>query len=389
MKPFILIIVLISFIDMFSQLPIMSPFAKSLGASPAFIGLIVGMYSFSNMFGNIIAGYWIDKYGGKKVLLAGFFLTASMLSLYIFVSTAEQLMAIRFLHGLFSGFLVPAAFTVLANRGKEGKQGKSMAVSGVAVGISAIIGPAFGGIVASKYDINWVFITIAVMMILIAICSFFILPNNNKAITRKMEPPIFTLVSILKTPMLAISFIGAFSLMFAQGVLAYMLPLQVESLNYGTQYSGMLLSTFGITAILIFGLPTNRIFDKYKHQSIMMLGMAIIGLALILLSNASTLPYLFICMVLYGFGFALLFPSITAMLVEHTDEITRGKAFGLFYAFFSLGVVVGSSLTGLLAVSFSTGFIMAACILFVYTFLLLLYFRRKKDRQNKWSDSNE
>ncbi|MED3553574.1 MFS transporter [Cytobacillus praedii] len=377
MKQFILIIVLISFFDMFSQLPIMSPFAKSLGASPAFIGLIVGMYSFSNMFGNILAGYWIDKQGGKKVLLFGFSLTAAILLLYTIVSTPGQLMAVRFFHGLFSGFLVPAAFTVLANRETESKQGKSMAISGVAVGISAIIGPAFGGIVASKYNIEWVFLIIAFLMLLIAVCSAIILPNTAISKSRKVESSFKTLLSIMKTPILAFSFIGAFSLMFAQGVLAYMLPLQVESLNYGTHYSGMLLSTFGITAILIFGLPTNRIFDKYQHHYTMLLGMSIIGFALILLSLAASLPYLFICMILYGAGFACLFPSISAMLVEQTDEETRGKAFGLFYAFFSLGVVAGSSLTGILSVSFGTGFIIAACLLIANCIWMFIYFKRK------------
>ncbi|MEH7125237.1 MFS transporter [Bacillus sp. JJ1532] len=377
MKQFIFIIVLISFIDMFAQLPIMSPFAKELGATPALIGLAVGMYSFSNMFGNILAGYWIDKHGPKKVLLAGFFLTGLILLLYIMVSTPWQLITVRFLHGLFSGFLVPAAFTVVANRGKEGKQGKSMAVSGVAVGISAIIGPAFGGIIASKYGVNWVFIIIAIVMLIIFALSSFVIPNKSTTISRKIEPPVKTLITLLKSPMLSISFSGAFSLMFAQGVLAYMLPLQVESLQFGTQYSGILLSTFGITAILIFALPTNRLFDRYQHHITMMVGMSIIGIALIFLSMSTSLSLLFICMVIYGTGFAFLFPSISAMLVKHTDLETRGKAFGLFYAFFSLGVVVGSSLTGVLAVSFATGFVIAACILFANTMWMLLYFRSK------------
>ncbi|MBU8879031.1 MFS transporter [Bacillus sp. FJAT-29790] len=377
MKPFILFLVLLAFIDMFAQLPIMSPFAKSLGASPALIGLVVGMYSFSNMFGNILAGYWIDKQGAKKVLIIGFFFTGAILLLYTIVTTPSQLMAVRFLHGLFSGFLVPAAFTVIANKGKDGKQGKSMAISGVAVGISAIIGPAFGGIVTSKYGINWVFIIIAVIMLLIAVLSFFVLPNGVTAISRKIEPPVNTLFSLLKAPMLAISFTGAFSLMFAQGVLAYMLPLQVEALNYGTHFSGILLSAFGITAILIFGLPTNKLFDAYQHHHLMMVGMSIIGIALIFLSWAASLLFLFTCMVIYGIGFALLFPSMTALLVQHTDQETRGKAFGLFYAFFSIGTVVGSSLTGLLAVSFGMGFVIAACILFANTLWLFFYFKNK------------
>lgn len=377
MKQFILFIVLISFIDMFSQLPIMSPFAKSLGATPALIGLTVGMYSFTNMFGNIIAGLWIDKQGAKKVLIYGLLWTGGILLLYTIVTTPNQLVAVRFIHGLFSGLLVPAAFTLISNYGKQNRQGKSMAISGVAVGISAIIGPAFGGIIASKYSIEWVFIIIAITMLATALIALFVLQNKKTVVTRKIEPPVKTLFTILKSPMLLISYTGAFSLMFAQGVLAYMLPLQVESLQFESHFSGILLSTFGITAILIFGLPTNKMFDHYKQQNMMMIGMSIIGIALILLSFATSLLFLFICMILYGTGFAFLFPSISAMLVKHTNEETRGKAFGLFYAFFSLGVVVGSALTGVLAVSFGTGFIIAACILFMTTFSTFYYLKRK------------
>ena len=51
-------------------------------------------------------------------------------------------------------------------------------------------------------------------------------------------------------------------------------------------------------------------------------------------------------MMIYGIGFAILFPSINALLVENTTDDNRGKAFGLFYAFFSLGVVAGSFTVG-------------------------------------------
>ena len=165
--------------------------------------------------------------------------------------------------------------------------------------------------------------------------------------------------------------------MFAQGTLAYLLPLQVEALQIDAMYSGILLSTFGITAILIFLLPINKIFDKYKHHNSMLTGMLIIGIALILLSSASSLGFMFLCMVLYGTGFALLFPSINALIANHTTEKTRGKAFGLFYAFFSLGVVAGSTILGFLGVTFDRGFLIAAAILLLTVCGMSIYFKKR------------
>ncbi|HEV8635777.1 MAG TPA: MFS transporter, partial [Chloroflexota bacterium] len=53
-------------------------------------------------------------------------------------------------------------------------------------------------------------------------------------------------------------------------------------------------------------------------------------------------------MAVFGFGFGLLFPPVTALVVEATDRSERGAAFGVFYAVYSFGVVVGSVLSGAL-----------------------------------------
>ena len=71
MRYFIYAIIFFSFFDLFTQLPIMSTFAESVGASTFVIGLAVGMYSFSNTFGNIISGFWTDHRGPFFVLLTG------------------------------------------------------------------------------------------------------------------------------------------------------------------------------------------------------------------------------------------------------------------------------------------------------------------------------
>ena len=86
MRGFVYLIVFFSFFDLFSQLPVMSPFAFSLGATPFLVGLAVGMYSFSNTIGNIISGFMTDKKGPYLILVLGIFASALSLFLYSFVS---------------------------------------------------------------------------------------------------------------------------------------------------------------------------------------------------------------------------------------------------------------------------------------------------------------
>ncbi|MEI4803376.1 MFS transporter [Bacillus sp. NPDC077411] len=375
MKYFIYFIVIIAFFDTFSQLPIMSTYAQNLGGTPLIIGLVVGMYSFANMIGNIIAGASVDKYGAKKVLYISMGITSLIVLLYTIVQSGEQLIIVRFLHGFSDGFLIPAAFTFLSKQTNSTKQGKAMALSGAAVGTAAIIGPAFSGIMKAKAGIHWVFITISILMILGTMISLFLLPNN---ITRTKSSRIQMmnkeeLLELLKFEPLLQAYIGAFTLMFSQGIVTYMLPVKIEALGLKTSTTGMMLSVFGITAILFFLLPTNRIYDFFNRQKMMVIGIAIMALALSLLGIFTTKSMLFVVMMIYGIGFAILFPSINALLVENTTEDNRGKAFGLFYAFFSLGVVAGSFTIGAIGASPSVSFVIGTA--FLLTFASTIYVR--------------
>ncbi|MGE7624575.1 MFS transporter [Viridibacillus sp. NPDC096237] len=365
MKKFIYIIVFFSFFDLFTQLPVMSTFAESLGASAFLTGLAVGMYSLSNTFGNIISGFLTDRKGPYTILIVGLFTTGLSLLLYMLADAPLMLLVVRFIHGLVAGLIVPAAFTFLANETEQEKRGKSSAISGAFIGIAAITGPAFSGILASRTSVPFVFNITAVCMLVLAIFAIFILKATHikKDSSTSVHVPIrafFKNTGTLK------AFSGAFFLMFSQGAIAYLLPLKVQELGFDSRVSGTLMSTFGIVAVLVFLLPTNRIFDNIKPIKTLALGISLMGLSQLLISQADISTLLYIAMACYGFGFAFLFPSLNSLLIDSTTVEVRGKAYGYFYAFFSLGVVVGSSLLGWLS------FGITGC--FVFTGILLLCF---------------
>lgn len=362
MRFFIYIIIFFAFFDLFAQLPIMSPLAVSLGATPFLAGLAVGMYSLSNIIGNIVSGIFSDRKGPFAILVAGLATTGAVLFSYGFADGPYSLLAVRFVHGLAAGLTVPAAFTYLANKTAHSKRGKGAAVSGAFVGLAAIIGPAYGAILASRTSVSETMATTGVLLLALAICAFFVL---NRKIARKeavAEQPL-PFSRIIRNSGLLQSFAGAFFLMFSQGVLAYMLPLKIEGLGLPPELSGLLLSVFGMAAILVFLLPVNRIFDKAKPLYTLIAGFSFMGLSLFLLSAAETAPLLYAIMCAYGIGFALLFPSINSLLIDSTELASRGKAYGLFYAFFSLGVVGGSSFTGMLALKADEGFMLSGTLL--------------------------
>ncbi|MEZ0479919.1 MFS transporter [Planococcus sp. SSTMD024] len=360
MRFFIYLIIFFAFFDLFAQLPIISPFAVSLGAGPFLAGLAVGMYSLSNTFGNIISGIFSDRKGPFAILLTGLALTAAALFAYGLAEGAYSLLAIRFLHGLAAGLTVPAAFTYLANRTDHSRRGKNAAISGAFVGLAAIIGPAYGAIYTGRGSVPETMAVTGTLIGLLAVAAFFLLRTHQvqKQADRAAKREAFQWNAGLWR-----SFSGAFFLMFSQGVLAYMLPLKVAALELPTQLSGLLLSAFGVSAILVFLLPINRLFDAVRPIITLIIGFAVMGTSLFALASISSEPLLYAAMCTYGFGFALLFPSINSLLIDATEPASRGRAYGYFYAFFSIGVVAGSGATGALALTADGGFLFSGALL--------------------------
>ncbi|MBT2570495.1 MFS transporter [Planococcus sp. ISL-110] len=375
MRIFVYIIIFFAFFDLFAQLPIMSTYAVSLGASPFIAGLAVGMYSLSNTFGNVISGIFSDRKGPFAILVIGLLSTSFTLFTYSSIDGPYSLLAVRFLHGLAAGLTVPAAFTYLANHTEPTKRGKGAALSGAFVGLAAILGPAYGAIYASRNDVPQTMLLTGILILLMGIAAFFTL-RQTAVKKKKAVKYAVSLKDILKNNGLIRSFSGAFFLMFSQGVLAYMLPLKVEGLGMDSQLSGLLLSTFGLTAILVFLLPVNRIFDAARPIYTLIAGFAVMGASLFFLSAVSVEWLLYASMCAYGLGFALLFPSINSILIDSTDPASRGRAYGYFYAFFSIGVVAGSGITGAFALSPNQGFMVSGSLLMVVALLNVLTFKK-------------
>ncbi|MFE3575444.1 MFS transporter [Lysinibacillus sp. NPDC059133] len=371
MKKLIYLIIFFSFFDLFTQLPVMSTYAESLGASAFITGLAVGMYSLSNTFGNIISGLLTDRKGPFIILILGLLTTGLSLSLYNLVEDPIVLLVVRFVHGLVAGFIVPAAFTFLANATEQEKRGKGSAISGAFVGIAAIIGPAFSGILASRTSVPFVFNITAGFMLSLGILSFFLLKSNQVKKEKSAPTANIPFYVLFKNIGALKAFTSAFFLMFSQGVIAYLLPLKVQSLGFDSRLSGTLMSTFGFIAVLVFILPTNRIFDKVAPIKTLSFGIGLMGISQLLISQADSSTLLYIAMSCYGIGFGFLFPSVNSLLIDSTTAEIRGKAYGYFYAFFSLGVVLGSSLLGWLSLGIVSGFIFTGIVLLVFATIII------------------
>ncbi|WLV25242.1 MFS transporter [Aciduricibacillus chroicocephali] len=364
-------IIIVCFLDTFVQLPIITPYAIGLGASHALAGSIVAVYSLTNMLGNVVGGHWIDQFGRKRMLLVGLCSVAVVLFFYPAMQSGPQLFVIRMLHGLAGGILIPAAFAYIGDRTSKKTRGKAMAFTGASIGTAAIAGPAFGGIMTSLDKVEWVFIIIGILFLLSALLVVKFIPESF-TLSERGKVSVGDFVPLLKNPGVIQASLAAFALMISNGTLAFALPLQVEAAGLAPGKTGMLLTIFGLMALVVFLSPLNRVFERVRFIPLIFGGLVLISLGLFMLQTMASLNVGIVAMLVYGTGFAFVFPSMNQLVAAESQKVDRGKAYGIFYAFFSLGAVAGSAMSGAISEAGRAPFATSAFVMLLGAVLLVI-----------------
>lgn len=380
-------IIIICFLDTFVQLPIIAPYAIGLGASHVLTGSIVAVYSLTNMLGNVVGGHWIDRFGRKRMLLVGMFSVLAILCIYPLASTGTELFVIRLVHGLGGGILIPAAFAYIGDKTASGRRGKAMAFTGASIGTAAIIGPAFGGIMAARASIEYVFLSVAFLFLISAILVIRFIPESFEKSERE-KVALADFLPLLKNPGIIQASLAAFALMISNGTLAFALPVQVEAAGMDVGRTGMLMSVFGIVALIVFLTPANRAFDRFEPIPLTLGGIFLIAIALFQLEVMDTMASGLLAMIVYGAGFAFVFPSMNQLVAGASNQADRGKAYGIFYAFFSLGAVAGSALSGAVSETGRVPFMYSALAMVLCAAVLGLLSLRKGSRDRSAAQNN-
>ena len=345
------LVVLVSFLDLFMQVPIISTYARSLGATAAMGGLIVGIYSASNLFGNVGAGILLDRVNRKWLVVVGLLATAALLFAYGFVDSPAQLLALRVLHGLAAGALAPGAFTMLADRTADDQHTRSMGLSGALISASAVIGPLLSvGIrdaVGGDAGFGAVFATSGTLMLLSAIAFAAFVPGSTNVpndASAKGEP-----LHLSKNFALARVYLGVLAMTFAIGYLINLLPITLEDAGAAPRISGIAFATFSLAGMAIMASPFQRAIRESARARAIAAGLvllAVSNLTLALFGGSALSVSVFPSMIVFGAGFGLVFPSLGASVAARTAGGNRGTAFGIFYATYSLGVFLGATVSG-------------------------------------------
>jgi MFS family permease len=225
-----------------------------------------------------------------------------------------------------------------------------MGVSGAFIGIAAVIGPFIAGVLRDKHGAGAVFLLSATLMLVTSLLFWRLFKEpapqgSEQTVGKKTGVSLLNLALRLR---LATSYLAALALTIGLGTLVTHLPIVMAERGLSATRTGLAFTVFAGVAMIGMASPLSHVSDRYGRLGTMIAGLILVGGGMAALGMSTGFSSVAVGMGTFGLGFGLLFPAMTALVAEEAEWRERGKAFGIFYAVFSLGVVIGSLVSGLM-----------------------------------------
>ena len=124
-------------------------------------------------------------------------------------------------------------------------------------------------------------------------------------------------------------------------------------MNLTSLHFSLLLATFAVVFIAILML-LGHISDAVGRVKPALAGLALSCAGVVNLPLTGTWPFMIGSMALFGAGYGLFFPALSAMVADGSSPDEYGRASGLYHALLTVGVSVGAPVMGWVAGSVGT-----------------------------------
>ncbi|MCB8815107.1 MFS transporter [Desulfosporosinus shakirovi] len=371
----ILSVSFLMFLSMYMLLPTLPLYAQTLGGNETIAGTIVGIFTLSAVLVRPWFGNLLDRKGRRMILIIGVSIFLISVLAYNLAFTIISLLALRVVHGIGWGASTTATGTMASDVIPASRRAEGMGYYGIAATIAMSLGPALGLYLIKYSNYSVLFTSSAILAGLGLVGSFFINYELPRIKTQsENKSPVVKGVILEKTalpPALVLFFIT-----LTYGGIITFLPLYADS--RGVKNIGIFFTVYAL--VLLFSRPLiGKLADRYGVRKFLVPGILLIGIALLLLVKASSLPMFLLVAVFYGLGFGTVQPILNALVISLSPPQRRGAANATFAVAMDLGIGLGAVSLGFLAQKTSYVYMYGSSAIFVL-FALVMYYAllRKK-----------
>jgi MFS family permease len=348
-----------SFFFFFPTLPF---YIKHLGGHETDVGLLIGVSSLIACLVKPLAGRWIDRHGRVGLMSAAAGVFACMAVLHAWALNLPFLFGLRVVYGIAIGCFTTAAGAYLADVAPIARRGEAASywglVSPLAMGIipplalglmsSTTLHPLEKRLVVSLPGLTGTFSWPENFALLFftaaggASCACLLSRGMHERHTPSpivQRRPWFAREALFPMTVNSLLYVTFTS---------YTTFLPLYARTFGMQNAGYLYSIYAL-ALLSTRFLSARVSDQRGRAAVIIPGLGSAILALLVLALAPNSWFLYIGVILYGLGFGLAQPGLSALMIDRLSPERRGIGMSTFGQGIDLGMGIGGVLMGYIA----------------------------------------
>jgi len=343
-------------------------YATALGANPVELGSLNSVGSLVNSVISAPTGWFIDRYGVKKIIIFGLALSAVVSGIYGYAVNWWMLIPAIILTQISMRLIMPLTDIIIVGTTKPGERSLAMGFSRTIWAIPSIFAPMIASMVVSYFGgINaqgirpLYFIQFATIIFVILFISIMLKPlpaySSAKKFRSKLNSKKISFIEDFKEVIKSEKWLKHWAIImslrqFGMNVAMPFIPLWMVQVKGADPYILGVLGTLSIVTSALLQIPMGRLADKIGRKKVFLILRPFSYLGNILLILAPSPEVLILLGVLGaiglmgGIGGVSFIPFIT-MYWESVSAEKRGRLFG-FTGIFSIFAVFASMLGGFL-----------------------------------------
>lgn len=341
-------------LGLFMIIPVFSIAGQSYQyATPALIGLAVGIYGLSQAILQIPFSLWADRFSRKPLIILGLVLFALGGAIAAMSHTIYGVIIGRAIAG--AGAVSAVVMALLADVTREEQRTKAMAVMGMSIGVSFVIAFSLGPWLTSQVGISGLFWVTTIMGIA-AIFMLMLVPKVTRHHRNFRQGYVAQLKQVIQMGDLNRLHVSVFSLHLLLTAMFIYVPSQlIEFANIPLAKHGMVYLPLLVIS-LFFAFPSIIVAEKYRKMRGIFLT-AILGIIaglLILIFGYESKYILLLGLGLFFIAFNVMEALLPSWLSKSAPLQSKATAMGINASSQFLGAFFGGVLGGQLLMLHNT-----------------------------------
>lgn len=348
------------------------------------VGIILSAYAIAQLLLRIPIGLLADKVGNKKLSIVAILLSSAGSILLMLADNANSLFLSRTLTGLAAAGWVPISI-LYSSYFKSYDTDKSMSEIVMINSIGLLSATYMGGILAEKYDINFVFITAFVFGIISLICMLF--SKEIKKIPQDIQQtqsPIQKLKQTANKNLLAICFVGSCLFYLTFSTIYGFIPIYLEKLDSSETIIGFTIA-FSLAASLYGAFLLPKLNDRFSYKFVICNTWLLMIFTTLLTPITNSVLLIIFLQFFCGIGRGIMTALLMSLVIKQSNVENKSTAMGIYQSLYSVGMFAGPFLSGIVAsiTRVESIFLLAAIICIFGMFMSILVVKPLEYNQNR------